>query len=84
MHVTTAQTRRSIAEYLLRRFPQMEEGDLASDASLLSAGRLDSLGVLELVAFLEQTFEIRLADEDMMPENFDRLSTLVEFVEQRR
>ncbi len=84
MPVTTAQTRRLLAEYLLHRFPQIEENELANDASLLTAGRLDSLGVLELVAFLEQTYEIQLADEDLVPENFDNLSALVNFVERRQ
>lgn len=47
--------------------------------SLLEAGLVDSTGVLELVAFLEDTFGIVVADAEMIPENLDSIAALAAF-----
>jgi acyl carrier protein len=73
-----------LSQFLLERFPQISPADLDEDKPLLTSGALDSLGVLELVAFIEENYSIELQDEDLVPDNFDRLSALVEFVEQRK
>jgi len=56
-----------------------QEDDLAADASFLEGGIIDSTGVLELELFLEETFGIEVADEDVLPENFDSIRRLVEY-----
>lgn len=69
--------RRFIAENFLFR----DEADaIAADASLLEAGIIDSTGVLELVCFLESTFGIQVADEDMLPENLDSIRAIAGYV----
>ena len=69
--------RRFIAENFLFR----DEADaIANDASLLDAGIIDSTGVLELVCFLESTFGIQVADEDMLPENLDSIRAISTYV----
>ena len=69
--------RRFIAENFLFR----DEADtIAADASLLEAGIIDSTGVLELVCFLETTFGIQVADEDMLPENLDSIRAIASYV----
>lgn len=52
--------------------------------SLLSAGLVDSTGVLELVAFLEERFGLRIPDSDMLPENLDSITGLVAYVARRQ
>lgn len=72
--------RRFIAENFLFR----EEADaIAHDASLLDAGIIDSTGVLELVCFLETTFGIEVADEDMLPENLDSIRAITGYVSRK-
>jgi acyl carrier protein len=56
------------------------EVDLGSDQSLLDLGLIDSSGVLELIDFLEETFSIRILDEETVPENLDTISRIVAFV----
>jgi acyl carrier protein len=56
------------------------EGALADDASLLEAGVIDSTGVLEIVAFLERTFGITIADDELSAENLDSIVALWRFV----
>jgi acyl carrier protein len=54
---------------------------LAASDSLLSKGVVDSTGILELIAFLEQTFGISIPDEDVQAENFDSIQRIVRYLE---
>ncbi len=58
------------------------EGDLpfGDGDSLIENSVIDSTGVLELVLFLEQTFDIEVRDDEVLPENFDSVSRLASFV----
>ena len=58
--------------------------DLGDDQSLVEEGIVDSTGVLELVNFLETTFGIEVADDDLVPENLDTLDNLVAFVRAKK
>lgn len=55
-------------------------GSIADDASLMGEGVVDSTGILELVMFVEETFGIVVADEDVVPENFDSIASLASYV----
>jgi acyl carrier protein len=55
----------------------------ADDDSFLERGIIDSTGVMELVAFLEEKYEIRLHDQDLIPDNLDSINGLARFVESR-
>lgn len=59
------------------------EGSLKDDASLLEEGIMDSTGVLDLVMFIEETFGIVVADEELTPENLDSVDRLVAFVQKK-
>lgn len=52
----------------------------ADDASFLDEGIIDSMNVLELVAFVEEKFEITVQDQDIVPDNFDSVSKLAAYV----
>lgn len=54
---------------------------LADDTSLLESGRVDSTGVLTLVAFVEDTYGLEVSDEDLVPENFDSIDRIVAYIE---
>lgn len=57
---------------------------IADDASFLDAGIIDSTGVLELVSYLEDTWGITVADEEMLPENFDSIRGIVAYLQRKR
>ena len=61
-----------------------DESSVGPDDSLLESGTIDSMGVLQLVAFLENTYAVKVDDEDLMPENFDTISAIAAFIERRR
>ena len=74
--------RETIANYLCARFRStIRGGALAFDAPLISSGIIDSFGVLEVMAFLEDTFKISIdpnRHELIEFETVDRIAELVE------
>ena len=73
-----------IRNFVLQRFPLASSKELTSDLSLLESGIVDSLGVLDLVGFIEEEFGIQAEDDDLVPENFDSIEALTRFVTDRR
>ena len=69
--------RRFIGENFL--FRDASHG-LSAEASLLEAGIIDSTGVLELICFLESTYGIEIADDEMLPENLDSIRAITRYV----
>jgi acyl carrier protein len=55
--------------------------DFGDDDSFLASGLIDSLGVMQIVAFVEAEFSLRVPDADLLPDNFDSLSKLTAYVE---
>ena len=53
------------------------------DDSFLQTGIIDSLGVMQLVAFLESEYKVRVADQDLVPENLDSVEKVAAFVERK-
>lgn len=58
--------------------------DLDDDESFLEAGVVDSLGVLELVTFVEENFDVAVADDEIVPANFDSVNNLVTYISTKR
>lgn len=58
--------------------------DFADDDSFLRRGLIDSTGMMELVAFLEEQFQISLQDGELVPENLDSLTRVTAFVERKQ
>lgn len=67
----------------LRRFIVDEVGgedDFTDDDQLLAEGLIDSLSLLELVRFIEDTYEREVSDLDVTLENFGSIDSMVRFV----
>lgn len=61
-----------------------EDYALADDASLIDNDIMDSTGVLELVAFIDEAFGVKMADADIVPANLDSVSKIDAFVTSRK
>jgi acyl carrier protein len=70
-----------IRNFIVEHFPLAKKID--NQSSLLGNGLLDSLGILEVVEFLEQHFQIPVGDDDLTAENFQSIQTLSAFVRRR-
>lgn len=57
--------------------------DFSPDDSFLEKGIIDSTGVLELVDFIEHNYNIKIQDEDMVPDNLDSLNRLIAFIKSK-
>jgi acyl carrier protein len=60
-----------------------DRADISDTESLLDAGLVDSTGILELVAFLEQRFNIQMADAEIVPENLDSIGAITTYVKRK-
>ncbi len=72
-----------IRYFVLKQFPLAGQRDIADTDSLLENGIVDSMGILEIVGFIEREFEIELSDEDLLADTFESVETLSRFVAQR-
>lgn len=56
---------------------------LTDDDSLLEKGILDSIQIVKLTTFLEETFGITVGDDELVPENFETIASLARYVESK-
>ena len=54
---------------------------LGGDVSLIDAGIIDSRGMLELIAFIEQRYGFVVGDRDIQPDNFGTLARVAAYVQ---
>lgn len=77
-------------EQLLRTFIEQnilfstEEYLFADDTSFIENYIVDSTSILELVAFVEEQFNISIADAEVTPENFDSIIALSKFIREKK
>ena len=74
-------TRARIRSFISDTFvvDQFADGD-----SFLKTGIIDSTGMMELVAFLEQEFAVQISDSELLPDNLDSLENLSRFLRRKR
>ena len=72
--------RKQIREFLLSNFYVAETTALDVDTSLLDQGIIDSTGVLEVIGFIEETFDIMVEDSELLPENLDSIEGIAQYV----
>jgi acyl carrier protein len=73
-----------VRQFVLSNFYIPDATVLSDEASLLDHGIIDSTGVLEVIAFIERTFEIRVDDEEVVPENLDSVARISAYVQRKR
>ena len=75
---------KQIWDFILENFLYGEtDNGLNETDSFLEKGIIDSTGILELIAFIEQTYEIQIEDEELIPENLDSLNNVASFVQKK-
>jgi acyl carrier protein len=80
-------TEKTIRDFLLEVFEQMfsdqQLPDLGPQDTLLGDGLLDSMAILHTVTFCEQTFDISIPDEELLPDRFENLRAIAQLVERQ-
>ena len=69
--------------FIVENFLFGKANGLGDDSSFLDEGIIDSTGILELVSFLEEQYDIRVEDEELVPENLDSINNVVAYLESK-
>jgi len=78
-----SETRDKIRDFIVENFLFGSDDGLKDETSFLDEGIIDSTGILELVNFLEEEFEIAVDDEELIPENLDSIKNVVGYLKQK-
>ena len=71
-----------VREYVVENFLYMRRGYEFTDTdSLLGHGIIDSMGVVEMITFVQDEFEVDVEEEEITEENFGSLAAIARFVE---
>ncbi|MFC1633199.1 acyl carrier protein [Planctomycetota bacterium] len=74
---------KEINTFIVEQFLFGEGDALKDDTSFLEEGIVDSTGILELVMFLEEKYGIKIEDSELVPENFDTLDNIAQYMEKK-
>jgi acyl carrier protein len=74
----------TIKQFIVDNFLFEEDNEFGEKTSFLEEGIIDSTGILELVTFIEETYDIEVEDEELIPDNLDSLSKVVRFIQGKR
>lgn len=72
--------REQIKSYVVENFLFGDDNGLDDTTSFLESGMIDSTGILEVISFLEETFDIKIKDQELLPENLDSISNIQNFI----
>ncbi|HDZ24169.1 MAG: acyl carrier protein [Deltaproteobacteria bacterium] len=70
----------AVRSFIVEYFLFGDDENLNDHTSFIEEAIVDSTGILELVAFVEETFSIRVEDEELIPENLDSISSVERYV----
>ncbi len=77
--------KKQVRDYVVENFLFGDTDVEFSDSdSFMEQGILDSTGILELILFLEETFGIKIEDDELVPENLDSLENIARFVKEKK
>ena len=73
-----------VKEFLLQNFLFTDDpGELDDDESMLDRGVIDSTGILEVIMFLEETFNMEIAEKEMIRDNLDSVNNISGFLKSK-
>ena len=81
--MTSNEVKEKIREFVVENFLFGKDDGLKDDTSFLDEGIIDSTGILELVSFLEEEFDIAVEDEELIPENLDSIANVTAYLEKK-
>ena len=76
---TTTDIERDVRSFVIQQFLSGNASRLRADGSLLG-DVIDSMGVITLVAYLQEHFGITVEDDEVLPSNFDTINNLVAYL----
>ena len=81
---TTVDIKSSVKEFIIDNFFFGNTSEsFEDDDSFLENGIIDSTGILELIEFIENKFDIKTENDELVPENLDSLNNVARFVQKK-
>lgn len=80
LNLATSGAIERIRAFIYGKFPLARKRGINDEHPLLESGIVDSMGILEVVGFMEQEFGIQVGDDELTPENFQTIQRLAQFV----
>jgi acyl carrier protein len=72
-----------VRDFIIENFLYGDASQLQKETSFLGNSIIDSTGILELVAFLEEKYGIIISDEEILPANLDSLNNIELFISRK-
>ena len=79
----TSQVIAKVRSFVVENFLFGDDAKLQEDTQFLENGIIDSTGILELVGYLESAFEIRVEDDEIVPDNLNSLGNICRYLERK-
>ena len=75
-----SEVKNKVREFIVENYLFGDDERLETNTSFLDEGIIDSTGMLELIEFISEEFEITVEDEELIPENLDSIDNVTAFV----
>jgi acyl carrier protein len=73
-----------LIQYIQQHLLDNPDTDLSSEEDLLGSGLVDSMGMVKLISFIEEEFDISIPPQDMIIENFMTVGFIENYIAQRK
>jgi acyl carrier protein len=81
--ISTTKYSETTKQFIIDNFLFGDGAKITNDTPLFEKGIIDSTGVLELVAFIEDNFNVTVADDELVQENFSSLNAIEKFLQSK-
>ncbi len=78
---TPDEIRETIRQFLQEHFPSATVETLEDHSSLIELGVIDSIGILDVLSFLEREFQVTIRDAELGPHDFESIAALTQLVD---
>ena len=79
-----ADTNKQLRDYIVENFLFGDtETEFSDTDSFMEKGIIDSTGILEVITYIEENFDIKIEDDELIPENLDSISNIVNFIDRK-
>jgi len=72
-----------LKEFIINNFMFGKGDSLENDTDFFENGIIDSTGTLELVSFIEETYNVSVLDNELIKENFSSLTRVNEYIKNK-
>lgn len=72
-----------VKKFILEKFLFNSSGQIDDEMSLIDSNTVDSVGILEIVGFIENRFKIKVEDTELTAENLDSINKIARFIERK-